>query len=387
MNILLWAPFGAGTHYWGPGTSAFRLYKKNTNKEIKVTLVHSSKAQSLFPNIFFEQIKIGDLENKSIINSLIFLVKSYTWIRKNRHKYDVFHGISAFYFTFLPALFFQKYHKPAFIKIISQNGGFGSNSKLSNLIGLSQLRNKNANRITGYISISKHINKILEDYGILKEKIHYIPNGVDTDRFSPISINEIINLREKLNINNIFTISYIGGLTKNKNVIEIVKAINKLLKKGCGIQFLIVGPDRSNGVVIKEIKDYIENNNLENSIIYVDHTSQPEMYFKIIDVFILNSGHEGLSNSLLEAMSSGVPCIGTPISGTSDLIEDGKNGFFTKGTSDQIAEKIYLLYSDKNLHSILSKEARKTIYNSFSVDQVLSQHLKLFNWSINDFKK
>ncbi len=40
MRILLWAPYGAGSHYWGPGMSAFRLYKNQLGSDVQLYLAH-----------------------------------------------------------------------------------------------------------------------------------------------------------------------------------------------------------------------------------------------------------------------------------------------------------------------------------------------------------
>lgn len=327
MKILLWAPFGAGTHYWGPGTSAYRLFKNNV--DAKITLVHASAYQSQFPNTYYEQVKIGSIDNKSMIGYFLYIVSSYKWIRRNHQSYDVFYGITAYFFTFLPALFFRKFKNNAkiFIKISGINGGFNNNGFISKLSGFRYFRNKYANKLSGYISISSDITKSLLENKILPDKIFYIPNGVDVTRFHPIGQIEKEKLRKENNVKNIFTLVYVGGLTFNKNVIETVKAVKDLLNKGYKVQFLIVGPDRSGGIIEKELIEFITQNKISDSCIRIEHSLKPEIYFQMSDVFVLNSKFEGLSNSLLEAMSTGLPPIAYPASGTIDLIENNINGF------------------------------------------------------------
>lgn len=382
MHILLWAPLGAGTHYWGPGTSAYRLYKRNRDKNVKVTLVHASNSQDIFDDVFDEQIQIGDIENKTILNNIIYFVKSFWWIRKNYGNYDVFHGITAYIHAFLPALFFTRYKKTAYIKLTGQHGGFGNNSFFSKIIGFRRLRLKNANTLAGYISISSDITKNLVKSGIKLEKIHYIPNGVNTDVFFPLDKEEKEKLRSEKKLKNRFTVSYIGGLTQNKRVIDTVKAIHSLLNKNYDIQLLIVGPDRSGGVADGEILEYINKYSLSDNCIRIEHTSNPDIYFKVSDVFVLNSEFEGLSNSLLESMASGLPCVASPASGTVDLIEDGITGFLTDGSAGQIEEKIAILYNDDSLRMQISSTARKKILERFSVDYIWQEHLKLFKTTI-----
>lgn len=383
MNILLWAPFGAGKHYWGPGTSAFRLYQANKSKDVKITLIHATKLQEDFPDIFEKQIKIANIDGNSIFKYFTFLLRSYYWIRKNHHHYDVIHGISSFFYTFLPAIIFRKYNTPVYLKITGESGGFGKNSNHSKFTGFSKYRKERANTLSGYISISTDITKDLLKCGISKEKIHYIPNGVNTSRFTPPSAKEKENIRKLLSLPNTFTCCYIGGLTRNKNVIESVKAIHKLKAEGYTIQLIIVGPDRSSGVIENELIEYINKNSLASCCHRFPHTETPELYYKASDIFILNSKSEGLSNSLLEAMSTGLPCIAHPASGTVDLIEEGINGYLTNGQKDQISCRIKELHNDKAKYDELSQNARQKILSAYSTEFVLQKHLELFSKGIH----
>src|SRR5690606_39727582 len=130
MKILLWAPYGAGEHYWGPGTSAYRLYQKKIPGECEVTLVHASDKQGSFPDTFVQQIKLPSLENAGLIGKIRYFAAADRWIKQNGSKFDVFHGLSAFEYTFRPALRFEELGKPAFIKLTSLHGGFVKSSFL-----------------------------------------------------------------------------------------------------------------------------------------------------------------------------------------------------------------------------------------------------------------
>lgn len=379
MNIILWAPYGAGTHYWGPGTSAYRLYKNLDDKNVKVTLIHASELQDNFPEVFVEQIKISSLNKYGKIGNFIFLAKSLNWIRKNHHKYDAFHGITAFYYTFLPAIYFNKFNKNTFIKITGGNGGFGNNSLISRVFGFSKLRLYFSNSISGYISISTFITSNLESVGIIREKIFEIPNGVDTNRFKKISNSTKKKYRKSHGVPEKFTFAYVGGLTDNKRIYNIIYATKILMDRGLDdFQFLIVGPDRSRGVIKSQIKNLIQELDLNNKIIQVDHTNNPEIYFQMSDVFILISEMEGMSNSLLEAMSTSLPAIVTKISGSEDLVEEGLNGLFTNGTPEDVADcmEAYIL---RNIDSEeQGNYSRNKIIKDYSSNVILDKHIRLF---------
>lgn len=384
MNIILWAPFGAGTHYWGPGTSAYRLYKNINNKNIKLTLVHGSDEQDSFPEVFDEQIKISSLKGNNKFKALIFLIKSYLWLRKNHHKYDAFHGITAFYFTFFPAWYFNKNRGNTFIKITGGNGGFGHNNKLSKILGISRIRKNLANDITGYIAISSFIENNLKEYGIHKDKIIRIPNGVDINKFIPLTSFEKNNKRNSLNITNKLTFIYVGGLTHNKRIINMVHAVSYLKKQGyTDFQLLIVGPDRSNNIIEHTLTKTINELNLQNSVKRISFNKKPESYLQVADVFLLISEMEGLSNSLLEAMSCGLPAIVTKISGSEDLVEQGINGFFSNGTPEDVANCMSYFLDKKIDIKTMSIKSRNKIIESYSNSIVLEKHLEIFKYAKN----
>lgn len=375
MRILLWAPLGAGTHYWGPGTNIYRLYKSLKEKDnIKITLVHGSSQQGNFPDVFDEQIALPSFD-KGMFNKLLFFIKGKFWLQNNYKRFDVFHGISAFETTFHFALMFYRLGKPAFVKITGEFGGFGDNSIVSKLFGISKRRLLNANNITGYISISNKIKENLIKNNVIENKIFSIPNGVDTERFSPISDEDKKGLRKLLGIENVLTVCYLGGLTENKRVYEIVSAIGKLINDGFEIQLLIVGPDRSNGVEYKKIEPFLHN----QWLYHIKFTEEPELYLKASDIYILNSKSEGMPNSLLEAMSTGLFCLSTPASGSADLIDDKVNGLILNGSREDIITKVSYLINNMEENKNLGLLARQKIENYFSSKYVLNAHLELFD--------
>lgn len=379
MKILLWAPFGAGTHYWGPGTSAYRLYKTNKDPSIKVTLIHASEKQGDFPEVYDEQIKLPTLRGKGLIGKFKYILAASKWIKENYNNYDIVHGISAYEYTFRPMLKFAKYGIPVFIKLTGAHGGFGQNSKTSKLLGLAKNRIKHANRIRGYIAISNMIKSNLLKYNIDENLVFEIPNGVNIERFKPIDLYEKVALRERLNIKNKFTFMYVGGLTFNKRIIEIVKAIILLKEEGVNdFQFIMVGPDRNKGLVDIELEKLIKEGNLEDIVIRIGQTETPELYLQSSDVFTLVSKSEGMSNALLEAMACGLPALVTDISGSQDLVIDMKNGVYTTGHVGDIASKLKWFLNNAQHLTMFGELSRKIIVTSYSDEYVFKKHIELF---------
>ena len=377
---MLWAPLGAGTHYWGPGTSAFRLYKSVKEKNIYLTIVHASNQQGYFPEVFDEHVKLPVIEKGSLIEILKYYFAARRWLRLNHQRFDVFHGLSAFEYTFRPALLFCKTGKPAFIKITGEHYGFGQHSLLSRLLGIARSRRKNANRITGYIAISDAIETNLISSGIEKERIFKIPNSVNENIFTKIGLKEKTFLRKRFGIKERKTLLFVGGLSERKRPLECVLATHELIQKGFDVQLYIVGPDRSsNGRLLNKIIGYVKNNELDDRIYLVKETTKPELYYRLADIFLLPSTNEGMPNSLLEAMSSGLASVVTPVSGCRDLIDDGNNGIFTNGMVDDIVIKIQTLLENSQLAKNIGRNASRLIREKYSSERIFKAHIELFS--------
>lgn len=385
MRILLWAPLGAGNHYWGPGTNIYRLYKCLKDENISVTLVHGSSEQGDYPDVFDKQITLPFYDKGGWISKMLYFYKGRRWLKRNYQDYDVFHGISAYQTTFYFARLFYGFNKPSLIKVTGELGGFGDSGIVSKLLGISKWRLTNANSISGYIAISKVIEDNLNNIGVDSSKIISIPNGVDTERFINKGGETRQKLFDKYEINNKMTISYVGGLTLNKRVLELVEAVKRLLDEGFDIQLLLVGPDRSGSDKVQEkLISYVKANSLENFIHHFDHTFCPEEFYQMSDIYVLNSKSEGMPNSLLEAMSSSLCCVVTPVSGSVDLIENGVNGLHVDGSVADLVEKLSVVCKNVTLRNEFSIAARKTIEDKFSSEIVLAKHIEVFKKLVND---
>lgn len=379
LKILLFSPKGAGNHYYGPGMNAFRMYQKlNREKNVSLSLAHGYPGQEE-SDIFDEQHFISDIVNKNIWLGTRFLLKSKQWIQKNAHKYDVVHCLTAFQHSFMFSLWFEQQGVPVFIKIgQSDHTGFNENSLQSRVLGLNRYRLKHANDITGYISISNIIRHKLEDAGIQKKNIHDIPNGVDVDRFYPVDTSEKKIIREKLNLEDKFTIIFTGAFSDRKNPLLIARSLQKFSgTQQNQIQLLLIGPDTDHGEQRREIQKLIHEKGITN--IYVkDFVKNVEDYYKASDLFVLPSNQEGFSNSMLEAQACGLPAVVTKISGSEDLIQESVNGKFVTLNTDSIFQAIHVYFTESEKLKKESQSARKIIMTKYSSEVVLRQHIELF---------
>jgi glycosyltransferase involved in cell wall biosynthesis len=102
-------------------------------------------------------------------------------------------------------------------------------------------------------------------------------------------------------------------------------------------------------------------------------------YLQAADLFVLPSSTEGLSNSMLEAMSCGLPVLATTVGGAPDVIEHGKNGFLIPPDDvDSLRRGLQTLLADGTLRFTLGSNARARILADFSLDSVADRLAALY---------
>lgn len=188
---------------------------------------------------------------------------------------------------------------------------------------------------------------LLNDYSFNKEKTITIYNPIEFN-------NNKITQKNKSTINLLF----IGRLTHQKNLFDIIKISLELTKKNINFLWNIVG----DGEEYNNFKTLIKKNNLSNYIHLLGAKKNVSQYYEEADITTLVSHYEGMPNVLLESIAHGTPVISYDcISGPSEIIQENINGFLipiydTKKFADKIMdiEKIKKLKS-KDLYNTIPK--------------------------------
>ena len=195
--------------------------------------------------------------------------------------------------------------------------------------------------------------------------IDVIPNGVDTECFSPAQTDQ-----QSQNIRLITA----GRLSVTKRVEILIDAIDVLNKQGCKISLKIVG----SGQLLQKLKQIVNEKNLDNIIELtgrIDSEEMPQIY-RQNDIFISASKLEGMSNAMLEAMASGLPIIAARCEGTEELIAE--NGLVIENaTAEEFAKAIKRLIDDRQLCSQMSTAARQKA-QQFTWGSIAEQYLKIY---------
>jgi len=377
LKILLWCPPGAGLHYGGAGTNAYRLYSSAPQGEFnfEVTLVCNNPDQ-LDYSLFKEVHRLGRQFDNAWLRQWSFLSEAKRWLKENHAEFDVFHGIDIFESTVRPASWAQSLGLPAVVKPAIYGSGLAPTKGWRRILGLPQRRRRLIRQLSGVVVISQAIEDELISYSVPTSLIQRIPNGVDTKLFLS-SLGVRASVRERYGWSEQDTvILFVGAICSRKQPDWIIRAAQGLMQAHQGLRLVFVGPEREWGY-LGNLEALAKNSGNEGRIHFIGHTKHVTEFYQAADVYCLPSVAEGMPNSVLEAMAVGLPVIGTRISGTVELIEDGANGFLVDSVED-LRERLTLYLGDPELMRVHGQRSKHRVDESFSSQRVLDEHLRLF---------
>src|SRR5699024_9995781 len=153
-------------------------------------------------------------------------------------------------------------------------------------------------------------------------------------------------LKQKFNIqDNEKVMIHVSNFRAVKRVKDIVRAFHKINLQ-IPAKLLLVG----DGPEIEDIKQLIQQLQIENHVLLLGKQQNVEEVYSISDLMFLLSEKESFGLVALEAMACGVPCIGTNVGGIPEVIDDGINGFICElGNIDQIVKKSLELLTDDQM--------------------------------------
>jgi glycosyltransferase involved in cell wall biosynthesis len=118
---------------------------------------------------------------------------------------------------------------------------------------------------------------------------------------------------------------------------------------------------------------------LAQKIKFVGFESNSEAFLSNLDVFVLPSRSEGMSNSLLEAMASGLPCIATDVGSNSSLLRGRQTaGLICQPSDADLYRCMVQLYQDEALRENLGYAARQTVETEYSMPRMVNGYRQLY---------
>lgn len=362
--------------YSGAGAQALKLSLELKKQGVSVSVICTGK--SIIPK--FE--KVGGINvirvpafGQEVFRTLLFNIGALLFLLLKMKQFDIIHlhSLNGMY----SAVFLRWL---AGKKVVFKMTNFGMDDPLS-------LQKQPGGKLKYFFF--KAVDKVvainsdcLNAYlkaNLLSEKCSFIPNGVDVEKFKPLNIQEKIALKKMMGLSeDELVISFLGQISRRKGVHKIVAALKNLATELPDFRCYLVGPAAEKNY-FSELKKQIGRDNFEDRFVFPGEVKESQKYLQASDIFVFPSEKEGLPNALLEAMSCGLPCVASNISGCADAIQQGFNGFlFEPDDISSLSKCLAKLAGDENLRQKIGANAIQTIIEKYSLEKISSFYLNLY---------
>ena len=182
------------------------------------------------------------------------------------------------------------------------------------------------------VAVSSTVHEMVIRLGVPAERVVFVPNGIDLERFGPSSAPHSPP-----------RVLYVGGLTKRKGVLDLGHASSELLRRGLDHELWLVGgvPDEGKQAW-HEVREALPSH--ARLLGEQPSSALPGIYAEC-DIFCLPSWWEAMPFTVLEAQAAGLPVVASDVGDVASMVEDGKSGILveardSRGLASALAELV-----------------------------------------------
>ncbi len=223
-------------------------------------------------------------------------------------------------------------------------------------------------------------SRITADYtamseNVSKDKIHVIYNGLYLDRFKKITHDEPKSYRSLLGIKpDHILIGTIANLRRIKNLPLFIRVAAITYKKYPHTRFVIVGEGPERGNLEKMICEY----SLEDIVILAGQQDNVIPFLSSMDIGVLCSESESLSNSIIESMAAGLPCVVSDVGGNLEAIGYKYGLSFKSDDNEDFFAKLEPLIVDEQLRLNIGRTAKAYAFSNYDYKQIVEQYQRVY---------
>ncbi|WP_028585942.1 glycosyltransferase [Desulfogranum mediterraneum] len=237
--------------------------------------------------------------------------------------------------------------------------------------------------IDAAIGISDKVKRCLEEtLKLPAEKVFSVKNGVDCTLFFRAGDQDKVRAKQSLGLDrDDLVVAMVANLKKNKNHLFLLEAFRRLSAENGTVKLLLVGqgfsgdPENSE----QDIHGFVRQFGLDAQVLLMGGRSDVPELLRAADIFCLTSSREGLPISLIEAMASGLPVVGTDVEGIQDVIVPHENGFLVRLFDvEELHLALRRLAEDESMRREMGRKSEELARRCYAIEHCIDQHQHLF---------
>lgn len=208
------------------------------------------------------------------------------------------------------------------------------------------------------------------------ERIRVLYNGVNLDEFKSQPQSREV-MRQQLGIpQHALVLGSVGRMVRLKDFVTLLKAASLLATQIPNLYVVLVG----SGPELSKLQQFAASSpELSGRVIFPGMLDRVADALNAMDIFVLPSLMEGMSNTLLEAMAVGLPLVATRVGGNVEVVAEGRCGYlFTPEDVPGLAGLLRTLLRDAHLRAEFAKAARERAVTDFSLQAMVRRYRDLY---------
>lgn len=202
-----------------------------------------------------------------------------------------------------------------------------------------------------------------------------IPNGVDAALFAPGARSP--DLADQFALDGCAVAGFVGEARAKKGLAPLLLAFCEVAQRRPACLLLIGGVRKDDRDTVRVFQK--QNPHLRVLLVPPVHPAALPAYYRLLDVLVLPSLHDGLPNALLEGMACGCAVVAARAGGIPDAVRDGENGrLVPPGDEQALAAALDALLDDDAERARLGANARATVLGEFTLEQELALTLQVY---------
>lgn len=242
------------------------------------------------------------------------------------------------------------------------------------------LRRLHSPLVTRYITVSRHLQRYLvQRVGIAESRITHICNGVDTVRFAPAAERPLVLLPPHLRGEPLFVVGTVGRAQAVKDQATLLRAVARAVAGEPGLRAAMRVAIVGGGPLLEELRTMASALGIAD-IAWLPGAMEgvPEI-LQLFDVFAMTSLAEGISNTVLEAMATGLPVLATRVGGNTEIVEDGAWGrHFEPQDVDALAGLLIQYARDPALRRAHAAAARQAALTRYALPVMVERYRQTY---------